>query len=113
VDPDPRGRRSGQDGDDGSIDMYYWFFGTLALFQVGGEEWRAWSGALKDAVVARQHPAGSGSRTGSWDPIDPWGLTDGGRIYSTALQTLTLEVYYRYDGALGARGAVQAQERPR
>jgi hypothetical protein len=33
---------------------------------------------------------------GSWDPDDSrWGRY-GGRIYTTALATLTLEVYYRY-----------------
>ena len=32
---------------------------------------------------------------GSWDPAGPWG-TEGGRVYSTALCTLILEVYYRY-----------------
>ena len=33
---------------------------------------------------------------GSWDPDDsPYGSM-GGRIYGTALATLTLEVYYRF-----------------
>ena len=31
---------------------------------------------------------------GSWDPSGPWGRY-GGRLYSTAISTLTLEVYYR------------------
>ncbi len=29
-------------------------------------------------------------------PLDPWG-DEGGRVYSTALMTMCLEVYYRYD----------------
>jgi len=33
---------------------------------------------------------------GSWDPIDAWG-TAGGRVYATAINALTLEVYYRYE----------------
>ena len=42
------------------------------------------------ASVVRGHPAGS------WDPDDsPYGAK-GGRIYCTALATLTLEVYYRF-----------------
>jgi hypothetical protein len=81
--------------DDGSIDMYYWYYGTLAMFQVGGQHWKAWSEALGEAVLGNQHPVGSGSRAGSWDPVDPWG-PDGGRVYSTALMTLTLEAYYRH-----------------
>ena len=36
-----------------------------------------------------------GCERGSWDPNSKWGR-QGGRIYSTALAILTLEVYYRY-----------------
>jgi hypothetical protein len=32
--------------------------------------------------------------------MDPWG-DSGGRIYSTALMILSLEVFYRYDNILG------------
>jgi hypothetical protein len=76
--------------DKGSIDMYYWYYGTLALSHVGGPRWGKWFKALQDAVQRHQHPKGAGARTGSWDPLDPW-ATDGGRVYSTALMTLTLE----------------------
>jgi hypothetical protein len=82
--------------DSGSIDMYYWYWGTLAMFQVGGRPWDVWNKAMDKAIVRHQHMRGSGSRAGSWDPLDPWGA-DGGRIYSTALMTMCLEVYYRYD----------------
>ena len=37
-----------------------------------------------------------------WDPIGPWGL-DGGRVYSTAMMAMCLEVYYRYDRLFGGR----------
>ncbi len=88
--------------DTGSIDMDYWYFGTLALFQVGGTSWRVWSGKMEDAILRHQHPKGTGARAGSWDPLDPWG-PDGGRVYATALMTMALEVYYRYDRAFGVR----------
>jgi hypothetical protein len=100
------------DPDGGTIDMYYWYWGTLALFQVGGEEWRTWNGKMREAILKTQHPKGSGSRTGSWDPIDPWGLESGGRVYATALMTMSLEVYYRYDRAFGARAAELPLEKP-
>ena len=86
--------------DDGSIDMYYWYYATLAMFQVGGKPWRQWNIAMKEAIVGHQHPKGSGRRTGSWDPIGPWG-NDGGRVYSTACMVMCLEVYYRYDKVFG------------
>ena len=82
------------DPDAGTIDMYYWLMGSMAMFQVGGSAWKKWNGAMKQAIVEHQHPKGSGSRTGSWDPIGVWG-GDGGRVYSTALMTLCLESYYR------------------
>jgi hypothetical protein len=88
--------------DDGSIDMYYWYYATLALFQVGGTYWKKWNVNMKDAIVKSQHPKGSGSRTGSWDPIGPWG-GDGGRVYSTACLVMCLEVYYRYDRVFGLK----------
>ncbi len=88
--------------DDGSIDMYYWYYGTLAMFQVGGSHWKTWNKHMKGAIVKHQHPKGSGARTGSWDPIGPWG-GDGGRVYSTACMVMCLEVYYRYDRVFGVR----------
>ena len=89
--------------DDGSIDMYYWYYGSLALFQVGGESWRKWNKAMVPAIVKSQHPLNSGRRTGSWDPVGPWGH-DGGRVYSTAVQVMCLEVYYRYGRVFGLHG---------
>jgi hypothetical protein len=75
--------------DDGSIDMYYWFHATEAMARIGGAAWVAWRANLEAALLPNQHGPGSGSRTGSWDPLDPWG-NDGGRVYSTALMALAL-----------------------
>jgi hypothetical protein len=76
--------------DTGSIDMYYWYCGTLGLSHLGGPKWKKWFDAFWKAAANHQHPKGSGARTGSWNPLDPWG-PDGGRVYSTALMTLALE----------------------
>ncbi|RKY21253.1 MAG: hypothetical protein DRQ55_04930 [Planctomycetota bacterium] len=81
----------------GRIDFYYWYSATYALFQYGGEAWRRWQPGL-DVVAAHQETLGA--RRGSWDPApDVWGA-EGGRIYSTAMLTLLLEVYSRYDVSL-------------
>ena len=84
--------------------MYYWYFGSLALYQVGGECWKTWSRALATAVVGNQRmDGGYCDFKGSWDPIDPWG-PDGGRVYSTALMAMCCECYYRpYDNGAFAR----------
>lgn len=76
-----------------SHNLYYWYYGTLAMYQYGGPPWRQWNDALRDTLVAEQRT--QGHATGSWDPKAPWGAY-GGRIFSTALSALCLEVYYRF-----------------
>jgi len=88
---------------DGSIDMYYWYYATLAMFQVGGEPWKKWETAMKPAIIDTQHKDTDWCKLkGSWDPLDPWGV-DGGRVYSTACLALCLEVWYRYDKVFGTK----------
>ena len=77
---------------------YYWYYGTLAMFHVGGDYWKRWNVAIRREVLAGQQRTFN-SRRGSWQPYgDSWGLWGkyGGRVYATALNALTLEVYYRY-----------------
>lgn len=76
-----------------SPDEYYWYYGTLAMFQYGGEPWQRWNDALRDTLIRLQRKQGDAA--GSWDPVGPWGPV-GGRIYSTTLCVLCLEVYYRF-----------------
>ncbi len=74
------------------LNYYYWYYGTLSMYQYGGTPWDKWNAAVRDRLIAIQQT--DGELAGSWDPNDPWGRY-GGRLYSTALATLTLEVYYR------------------
>jgi hypothetical protein len=85
---------------DGSIDMYYWYYASYAMYQVGGKDWDLWAKKLTDAAVKTQKR--DGNLKGSWDPVDPWG-EDGGRVYSTAIMVLCLEAYYRYGKVSFAR----------
>jgi hypothetical protein len=82
----------------GTIDMYYWHFGALAMFQLGGKYWKAWNAPMKSALIPAQKQ--SGCQKGSWDPVGAWGKA-GGRVYATAINVLTLETYYRYGRVLG------------
>lgn len=77
----------------GPDNHYYWYYGTLAQFQMQSDSWRIWNESLQRQLLARQH--GAGPLRGSWDPDAVWG-THGGRVFSTALSALSLEVYYRY-----------------
>lgn len=70
-----------------------WYYTTLALFQHQGEEWRRWNESLAPLLVGAQRV--DGTDAGSWDPQDRWSRTCG-RVYQTAICTLSLEVYYRY-----------------
>jgi hypothetical protein len=74
-------------------DFYYWYYATLGMYQLGGLHWQRWNDALRATLPASQ--VQSGAFAGSWDPDNVWG-NYGGRIYSTALGTLCLEVYYRF-----------------
>ena len=53
-----------------------------------------------DAVTMNEIATEAGCANGSWDPVDRWGF-EGGRVYATAINALTLEVYYRYDNVFG------------
>jgi hypothetical protein len=69
-------------------DMYYWYYGSLAMHRSGGEHERVWRAALEAALLAGQ-AQGKGEHSGSWPPIGPWGWC-GGRVYSTAVAVLSL-----------------------
>jgi hypothetical protein len=87
--------------------MYYWYYGTLGMFQRGGDDWSKWNGRLRDAILPLQDrsEARGGERRhqyGSWPPYGSgWGMAGliGGRVYSTAIGVLTMEVYYRHTPA--------------
>ena len=72
---------------------YYWYYATLALFQHQGRPWQQWNEAVKEVLLENQRIAGG--TAGSWDPQGQWADV-AGRVYQTAMATLTLEVYYRY-----------------
>ncbi|MFM8436204.1 MAG: squalene--hopene cyclase [Planctomycetia bacterium] len=73
---------------------YTWYYATLASFHAGGPQWDAWNARLLAALLPLQR-RGPGPLAGSWDPDPVWG-GHGGRVYSTALSAMTLEVYYRH-----------------
>lgn len=75
------------------INLYYWYYATYAMFQIGGSKWREWNEAMIEALVRNQRVGGC--EDGSWDPIGEWGIA-GGRVYNTAIGAMTLEVYYRF-----------------
>ena len=85
------------------VNLYYWYYATLGTYQLQGVYWRRWNDMLRPTLVDGQRK--TGPLAGSWDPDTVWGGY-GGRVYSTALATLCLEVYFRflplYDNAFPA-----------
>jgi hypothetical protein len=87
--------------DGGEADFMFWYAAALALYTAEGPSsalWRRWNEKLKTTLVPRQRTRRDGCADGSWDPVDRWS-GEGGRVYATAINALTLEVYYRYVSA--------------
>jgi len=78
--------------------IYCWYYATQAMHNVGGEPWKKWNAAVREALLSMQEK--SGHAAGSWAPrggaIGDHDTHEGGRIYMTSLSLCTLEVYYRY-----------------
>ncbi len=84
-------------------DFYYWYYATYAMHNMGGEHRIWWNRKIRDVLLEFQ--TRTGEHAGSWDPKgDRWGKA-AGRVYTTALGALCLEVYYRYSEALNSFGA--------
>ena len=78
-------------------DTYYWYYGTQAMYHMGGQYWEAWNSKLYPLLVENQIT--EGPLAGSWHvhhPIpDRWG-TRVGRLYVTAMNLLSLEIEHRH-----------------
>ena len=75
--------------------LYFWYYATLALHQAKDESeaaadaWEDWNRSLTTVLLTTQQ------NDGSWNTDTTWGGY-GGRVYTTALSAMCLEVYYRY-----------------
>jgi hypothetical protein len=79
--------------------VYYWHYANQVMHNLPGPQWDEWNGKLRAALIESQVANNGDCAAGSWDPQkpfpDPWG-TAGGRLMTTSLSCLALEVYYRY-----------------
>jgi hypothetical protein len=78
-------------------DIYYWYYATQVMHNMCDKDWDQWNRKMRKILVDTQ--CKTGCATGSWDPEvpnrDTYGAM-GGRVMTTSLSALTLEVYYRY-----------------
>ncbi len=79
--------------------MYYYYYATQVMHHFGGDAWDKWNPKMRDTLIARQdkgterfHP----HQKGSWSPAGDDHGGAGGRLMTTSLSLLTLEVYYRH-----------------
>ena len=86
---------------DNNPDLYYIYYGTLALYQHQGSIWQEWNNKLKRILPEIQ--VKTGNLAGSWN-LSRSNTKGGGRIASTTLAILSLEVYYRILPMYGFRG---------
>jgi hypothetical protein len=86
--------------------MYYYYYATQVVHFYEGEDWKNWNegpkdangirkGGMRDWLVGEQNRK-DGANLGSWDPEAGWFGTSCGRLGTTAMCVLTLEVYYRH-----------------
>lgn len=74
-------------------DAYFNYYATLFLFHVGGPFWDDWNPKMREHLINTQST--DGHESGSWYFDNPYGK-EGGRLYTTAMGAMTLEVYYRF-----------------
>ena len=88
-------------------DYYYWYYGTLSSYVNKGEVWEKWNPVMREILIDRQVKGGRDE--GSWDYKHGNHSKQMGRVITTAIATLSLEVYYRYLPSVQA-GAAQVPQ---
>jgi hypothetical protein len=76
-----------------ATDMYFNYYATQAMHHFGGSPWLRWNQVMREKLVAAQ--SAQGHEAGSWFFPDEHSKI-GGRLYSTCMAIMCLEVYYRY-----------------
>jgi hypothetical protein len=88
------------------LDLYFYYYATQVVRFYGGDEWKTWNegkkqadgtykGGMQDWLIELQSKRQEDR--GSWDSDSQWINPNCGRLGTTCLALLTLEVYYRYD----------------
>ena len=89
----------------GLKNMYYYYYATQVVHYFGGDDWVTWNegpkaadgtrkGGMRDWFINQQIK--KDANNGSWDPEAGFIGSSCGRLGTTAMCVLTLEVYYRH-----------------
>jgi hypothetical protein len=81
----------------GYFDMYYYYYATQVVHFYEGPDWhKFWNPRMRDLLVGLQNKGGGNDILGSWDKDQGFIGQACGRLGTTCLALLTLEVYYRH-----------------
>ncbi len=75
-------------------DIYYYHYATQVLHHMEGPEFDLWNHRMREHLLRTQEK--EGHRAGSWSPEGASYGDRGGRLYTTGMALLTLQVYYRH-----------------
>jgi squalene cyclase len=81
------------------VNLYAWYYTTLALFQRGSTYWDKWNKKWRDEILRNQNDDGSWKDEGGGQARSYTSAHAAGGdadIYRVCLNTLSLEVYYRF-----------------
>ena len=81
-----------------SYDLYYYYYATQVMHFFEGDTWQKWNAAMRDMLIKQQvSEKNKPAIDGSWDPDKaPWMGAGCGRLGTSCMALLTLEVYYRH-----------------
>ncbi|MCA9210432.1 MAG: terpene cyclase/mutase family protein, partial [Planctomycetales bacterium] len=82
--------------------MYFNYYATQVMRHYEGEKWDKWNVEMRDWLVNTQSK--NGHEAGSWWVSGGHGER-GGRLYTTSMATMILEVYYRHMPIYGKQAA--------
>jgi len=88
----PKGDRFDKYVSKNRFPSYAWYYGTLAMHQMGGQFFRQWNQVIKKLLPAIQLKEGCDA--GAFAVLNYDFVA--GKAYSTCMGVLTLETYYRY-----------------
>lgn len=86
----------------GTMDMYYYYYATQVVHFFEGKSWKIWNegetagNGMRDLLINAQDVGKDQDKFGSWAPDSGTIGRSCGRVGTTALSLLTLEVYYRH-----------------
>ncbi|MFV1968728.1 MAG: hypothetical protein ACC628_25195 [Pirellulaceae bacterium] len=74
--------------------LYYYYYATQVLHHMEGSEFDLWNHRMREHLIRLQER--EGHQAGSWNPEGATYGNRGGRLYTTAMAIMTLQVYYRH-----------------